>query len=282
MGGTINSVIPSDRQSDSLNNEIKSIFSEVPEDRLILRMQVELNRDFTLDDIIKEKFDSVFIGMGLPKGFSINDSNDEIKGMWNAMDFLYMAKEHCDTEIQGKNVAVIGGGNTTMDAAVTAKQLGAKDVYILYRRSFVEMPAWPNERERAIKEGIHFLVLTQPLKYNSVDGKLSSITVCPTRLSEPDSSGRRRPESIKSSAYDIDMDIAIEAIGQQQVMEIGDILTGIDFENGLIKTKNSSFATSRKGVFAGGDLVRGASTVVAAVNDGMKAAIEINEYLINK
>jgi glutamate synthase (NADPH/NADH) small chain len=195
------------------------------------------------------------------------------------MDFLSAAKEKEKLNLSGKAVATIGGGNTAMDVSVTAKQLGAKDVYVIYRRSFKEMPAWSAERQRAMDEGVHFLILTQPLEYISANGKLNSIRVCPTRLGEPDDSGRRRPEPIVSSAYELDMDIVVEAIGQSPPDEISKILPGVELTNGLIKTKEGTLATSRKGVFAGGDLVRGASTVVAAVADGMKAAEEIDEFL---
>ena len=166
-----------------------------------------------------------------------------------------------------------------MDVATTAKRLGAKDVYLIYRRSFKEMPAWSAERDRAMNDGIYFLILTQPLDYLSATGKLTGIRVCPTRLGEPDASGRRRPESIESSAYELDMDIVVEAIGQEPPERIAEILPGINLKNGLIQTKNGTSITSKPGVFAGGDLVRGASTVVAAVADGMKAAKEMNEFL---
>ena len=141
------------------------------------------------------------------------------------------------------------------------------------------MPAWSAERDRAMKEGVHFLILTQPLEFNSADGKLKSIKVCPTKLGEPDSSGRRRPEPVESSAYELEMDIVVEAIGQKSPEEIKKILPGVELTNGLIQTKEDTLSTSRPGVFAGGDIVRGASTVVAAVTDGMKAAKEINEFL---
>jgi glutamate synthase (NADPH/NADH) small chain len=184
-------------------------------------------------------------------------------------------------------VAVIGGGNTAMDAAVTAKQLGATDVYVIYRRSFTEMPCWPTERQRAINAGVHFLILTDVLKFNSHDGKLTSITACPTRLGEPDKTGRRKPELIKSSGYELPMDVVVEAIGQKVPDNIHEILPGVEFKEGLIKTKPGTLATSRPGVFAGGDLVRGPSplgdalrrTVVAAVADGMAAAEQIDKYL---
>jgi NADPH-dependent glutamate synthase beta subunit-like oxidoreductase len=141
------------------------------------------------------------------------------------------------------------------------------------------MPAWSAERDRAINEGVHFLILTQPLGFKSHNGKLTAIKVCPTRLGEPDASGRRRPEAVESSAYELDMDIVVEAIGQKAPEEISEILPGVELTEGLIRTKEGTLATSRPAVFAGGDLVRGPSTVVAAVADGMKAAKEIDEFL---
>jgi 2,4-dienoyl-CoA reductase (NADPH2) len=277
-GGMIASVIPTDRQNNSLRNEIAAIFANVPKERMVLHLGKELNADFNLDKIIEEGFDAVFIGMGLPKSASIGGESGNIEGLWKAMDFLSAARKPGELNLKGQTVAVIGGGNTAMDAAITARQLSAKDVYVIYRRSFKEMPAWSAERDRAIKEGIHFLILTQPVGFNSTNGKLTGIKVCPTRLGEPDKSGRRRPETIESSAYVLDMDIVVEAIGQEPPENIGEILPGVDLEAGLIWTKEGTLATSRPGVYAGGDLVRGASTVVAAVADGMAAANEIDEF----
>ncbi len=277
LGGMIESVIPEERQSDSLKNEIAAVFADVSDERLLKQLGRELNSEFNLDTIMSEGFDAFFIGMGLPKSASTNDKN--IDGLWNALEFLLAARSDNKPDLAGKQVAVNGGGNTAMDAAITASQLGAKDVYVIYRRSFKEMPAWSGERDQAIKEGVHFLILTQLLDVQSKDGKLAGITVCPTKLGEPDESGRRRPETVESSAYELDMDIVVEAIGQRSVEEIGEILPGVELENGLIHTQEDSLATSKAGVFAGGDLVRGASTVVSAVADGMKAAKEINKFL---
>ncbi len=277
FGGMIESVIPPDRQGDSLKNEIAAVFADVPKDRMLLHLGKELGADFKLDNIMEDGFDAVFIGMGLAETVSIGDN--AVDGLWNSMEFLSAAKKPGRLEIAGKCVAAIGGGNTAMDVAVTAKQLGARDVYVIYRRSFREMPAWSAERDRAMKEGVHFLILTQPLGFNSANGKLTGIRVCPTRLGEPDASGRRRPEPVESSAYELDMDFVVEAIGQKPPEELGEILPGIKLESGLIQTKEGTLTTSRPGVFAGGDLVRGASTVVTAVADGMKAAKEIDEFL---
>ncbi|MEK7996977.1 MAG: FAD-dependent oxidoreductase, partial [Planctomycetota bacterium] len=257
--------------------EIAAIFADVPKQRMILRAGRELDAEFNLDSIVKEEFDAVFVGMGLPKSVSISD--ETIDGLWNALDFLSKAKGPRQPDVRGKLVAVIGGGNTAMDAAVTAKQLGAKDVFIIYRRSFEEMPAWSAERDRAMNGGVHFMILTQPLGFCSCDGKLTGIRICPTQLGKPDASGRRRPVPVEASAYHIEMDIAIEALGQGAPEKIGKILPGVELKGGLIQTRQGSLATSRPGVFAGGDLVRGASTVVAAVADGMAAANEINEFL---
>jgi len=279
LGGMIESVIPPDRQSSALENEITAVFADVPKDRMVLRLGTELSHKFNLDNIRKEGFDAVFIGLGLPKAVGISDKDEAIEGLWNAMDFLSAAKEPGKLDLSGKSVAAIGGGNTAMDVVVTAKRLGVRDVYIIYRRSFKEMPAWGAERDMAMNEGVHFLILTQPLKFNRSNGKLKSITVCPTRLGEPDASGRRRPQNIESSAYEIDMDIVVEAIGQKSQDEIGKILPGVELAKGLIKTKQGTLQTSLPGVFAGGDLVAGAATVVAAVADGMKAAKEIDDYM---
>jgi 2,4-dienoyl-CoA reductase (NADPH2) len=279
FGGMIESVIPAERQSNSLKNEMAAIFTDVPKERMILRLGKELNKDFNLDNITANGFDAVFIGMGLPNSVSIGGEDENIDGLWNAMEFLSAARKPDAPDLEGQYVAVIGGGNTAMDAAITARRLGARDVYVIYRRSFKEMPAWSAELDKAIKEGVHFMILTQPIGFNSTDGKLTGIKLCPTRLGEPDESDRRRPEPVESSAYEIDMDIVIEAIGQEPPENLSEILPDVELENGLIRIQEGTLATSRPGVYAGGDLVRGASTVVAAVADGMAAAKEINEHL---
>jgi NADPH-dependent glutamate synthase beta subunit-like oxidoreductase len=128
-------------------------------------------------------------------------------------------------------------------------------------------------------KGVHFLILTQPIGFNSENGRLKGIKVCPTKLGKADASGRRRPQPIESSAYNLDVDIVVEAIGQMAPKGIELALPGVEIKDGLIQTRQASLETSRPGIFAGGDLVRGASTVVAAVADGMKAADEINQFL---
>lgn len=273
-GGMVASAIPADRIGSALAGEVQAIFNGVPEQRLKFESKT-LNTDFTLEGVMSNGFDACFIGLGLSKG--INSSQTKADGIRDALEFLNTAKKE-SPDMSGKRVAVIGGGNTAMDAALTAKRLGAKDVYVLYRRSFEEMPAWPAERQRAMDAGVHFLILTQQLEYMINEGKLTAIKVCPTVLAEPDESGRRKPVALKDRAYVLDFDAVIESIGQEMPENIGNTLRGIDIADGLIKI-NDRFQTSRPNIFAGGDIVRGPSTVVAAVADGMKAAEEINKFL---
>lgn len=280
LGGMIQSVIPPERQDIALKREIEAIFKDVPQSRMQLRLNTILNENFNLDVIMKDGFDAAFIGLGLPKG--INSSTEKINGLYDALEFLNLAKQSETMNLSGKRIAVIGGGNTAMDAATAAKRLGAEDVYLIYRRSFEQMPAWSAERDRAMEQSIHFLILTHQLGYESQNGNVSGIKVCPTKLSQPDKSGRRKPVPDETNAYKINIDIVIEAIGQTAEDRIEKLLPGVQVENGLIRIEPNSFKTSRAGVFAGGDLVRGASTVVAAVTDGRKAALEINEYLKGK
>ena len=169
-------------------------------------------------------------------------------------------------------------------AALSARRCGAGDVAIVYRRSFAEMPAWPEERDQAIAAGVHFLILTQPLDY-IVDGqgKLAGLKVVRTRLGAPGPDGRRRPEAIPGSEHMLPADLVVEAIGQQADDELRAALPGVEFtRQGLVRTREGSLATSRDGVFAAGDLVNGGTTVVQAVAEGARAAREIDAWLRGK
>lgn len=280
IGGIVASIIPEDRQGSSLNSELHAIFDNVPPDRMITKLGTQLNADFNLDNLMARSFDAVFIGAGLSE--SVATISEKLEGLYSATDFLAAARSRTLPPLAGKSVAVIGGGNTAVDAAVTARQNDAQDVYLIYRRSFQQMPAWTAERNAALDNGIHLLVLTQVLGIKSSDGRVTAVTLCPTKLAEPDPSGRRRPVNIESSAYDLDMDIVIEAIGQKAQTGLECILPGVDIKDGLVRLRCGSFSTSRSGVFAGGDIARGPATVVAAVADGMNAAKEIDLFLKQK
>jgi len=277
FGGMIDSVIPSERQCQALKNEISAIFAGIEPDRMTLKLGSELGDRFNLSNVMDDGFDAAFIGLGLPE--TVCSSTRKLEGLTDAMDFLERAKNNEAMDLADKRVAVIGGGNTAIDVATTAQKHGAMDVFVIYRRSFEEIPAWPEELNNALNSGVHFMILTQQLSYNSQNEQLTGIRVCPVYLGEKDDSNRRRPVPIEDSAYNIDMDYVIEAIGQKAVANLDSLLPQVQLDNGLIKTRQGSFETTRPRVYAGGDIVRGASTVVAAVADGMKAAMEINSYL---
>ena len=274
MGGLVESVIPPPRVRGALGEEIAAIFKDIPSDRLTVR-RAELSADHDLDALLADGFDAAFVALGLSQVIGI--PGDKPDGVIDAMTFLQQAKR-TPTDLAGKRVAVVGGGNTAVDAALTALRLGARDVAIVYRRSFNEMPAWPDQREQAVVAGVHVLLLTHPLGYDSADGRLTGLRVCPTTLGEPDAGGRRRPIPQEDSAYHLDADIVIEAVGQRAPAELAKLLGGVTFADGLVEV-TAALETTRAGVYAGGDIVHGPQTVVAAIADGMKAAREIDRRL---
>jgi glutamate synthase (NADPH/NADH) small chain len=184
-------------------------------------------------------------------------------------------------DFRGKNVAVIGGGNTALDAIRSALRLGAGKAYVLYRRSEAEMPARIEEVKHAKEEGIEFHVLTAPTEFLSDDkGWLTGARCIKMELGEPDSSGRRRPVPIKGSEYDIPLSVAVMAIGTTANPIVQSTTPGLNTNKwGYIQANETTQRTSRKGVFAGGDIVTGGATVILAMGAGRRAAKGIDEYL---
>jgi len=260
--------------------EISSILGDVPQERLQWRLGTTMGQKLTVDDLFAEGFEAVFIGIGLGEGISLPGATPPQSGVVEALSFLRDIKSDPDTAVPAA-VAVLGGGNTAMDAAVAAKRAGATDVYLIYRRSFAEMPAWPRERDEALAEGVHFLILTQPLDYvTDENGKLVGIKVVSTILGEPDGSGRRRPVPVAGSERAVAADLSIEAMGQSASDDIAGWAAGVTLtEAGLIKVADDNLQTSRAGVFAGGDIINGGTTVVQAVAEGVKAADGIVQFL---
>jgi glutamate synthase (NADPH/NADH) small chain len=198
----------------------------------------------------------------------------------DALAFLRQAKDGSLAAIPDE-VAVLGGGNTGVDAAVTARNLGAADVYLVYRRSFGQMPAWPKEREALLESGVHLILLTQPVGYEiDRDGNLTGLRVQRTEPGAPDDSGRRRPVPVEGSESVLNVGLVVEALGQGVSEGLRRALAGVAFnKRGLIETENGSSATSVAGVFAAGDLVNGGTTAVQGISEGMRAAEEIDRYL---
>ncbi len=251
-----------------------------------------IGRYITVDELMEEEgFDAVFVGVGAGLPWFMNLEGENLNGVYSANEFLtrvnlmkaYRFPEF-DSPIldcKDKNVAVMGGGNTAMDAVRTAKRLGAKNAYIVYRRSDKEMPARNEEIQHAREEGIEFLMLTAPVSFHGNDhGWLQKMRCIKMELGEPDASGRRRPVPIEGSEYDIDVDLAVIAIGNGSNPLIQQTTPDIDVsKRGTIVADPETMETSKNGVFAGGDIVTGGATVILAMGAGRKAALAINNYV---
>jgi len=253
---------------------------------------VVVGKTLTIEEIFNEEgFDAIFLGVGagLPKFMKI--PGEEYAGVYSANEFLTRVNlmksdqfPKFDSPIlncKGKNVAIIGGGNTAMDAVRVAKRLGAKHAYIIYRRSLEEMPARDEEIHHAQAEGIEFLNLTNPVRYiGDKNQKLLQIECLKMELGQADQSGRRRPIPIENSEYKIDIDIAVVAIGNGSnplIIESNPEIEINQWKN--IVVNHDNMETSKKAVFAGGDIVTGGATVILAMGAGRKAAKGIYNFL---
>ncbi len=280
-GGNLRYGIPPFRLSEEgLNREIDEIIS--------LGVTVKTNSPIEgkegLQKLKDEGFKAVFLSPGLWSPVRLGIEGSNLSGVLSATDFLGSMRtgKASDMEnlIKNKVVAVIGGGSVAMDAAQWAKKIGAKDVYVLYRRSYTEMPAEEKEKIQALNDGIHFFILTQPVKYVG-NGSLKAIVCRRTSLGEPDDSGRRRPEEVPGSDYELSFDVAIEALATQPEPALKEI-SDLSWENNTLSVSDTSLQTSLPWVYAGGDIVRGPALVVEAVADGKKAAQAIVEHLEGK
>lgn len=283
LGGVLNYGIPEFRLPKKIVDfEINSI----------RQMGVKFVTDFivgktaTIDDLKEEGFVAFFIasGAGLPNFMNIPGEN--FGGIQSANEFLTRvnlmggADDRFDTPVHaGKNVVIIGGGNTAMDSVRTAKRLGADNAMIIYRRSQEEMPARAEEIKHAIEEGIEFITLTTPIEYFADEnGHVNKMRVQKMGLGEPDESGRRRPMPVEGSEYDIEVDSVIIAVGVSSNPIIQKSMPELEVTKWNTIKVDDNMMTSIPGLFAGGDIVRGGATVILAMGDGRKAAAGIHAY----
>jgi len=276
--GVAERTIPAERlPAQQALAEARSLLRNVSEDRFSWRRGKRLGRDLSVDDLLADGYDAVFVAVGLDETVASAMAKPRA-GVVGVLQFLEDAKSGRLASMP-PHVAVIGGGNSAMDAACQALALGARDVYVLYRRSFAELPAWPQELRRALSAGVHLMVLTQPVEYLADDqDRLRGVLVAPVDLGETDRSGRREPIVRQDSRWEIRATLAIEALGQRLSETTIKGLSGVELTaEGLIKVDD--FATSKPGVYAGGDAIRGGATVVQAVADGMAAARRIDQAL---
>jgi glutamate synthase (NADPH/NADH) small chain len=255
-----------------------------------LKLNVVVGRTVTIDELFASGYHAVFVGSGagLPKFLGIPGEN--LIGIYSANEFLtrvnlmraYLFPEY-DTPIKvGKRVAVVGGGNVAMDAARTALRLGAERVVVLYRRTEAEMPARREEVHHAKEEGVEFEFLVNPVRFLDTGGKVSGVECIRMELGEPDESGRRRPIPIPNSNFVIPVDTVIVAIGNDPHPLVPRTTPGLATTKHGTIVADEEGRTSREGVFAGGDIVTGAATVISAMGAGKRAALAIHRYLFSR
>ena len=264
-----------------------------------IETNVVIGKTVTVDELFEEGYDAVFIGSGagLPRFMGI--PGESLKGVYSANEFLTRTnlmkayREDSDTPVmKAKNVAVVGGGNVAMDAARTALRLGAENVYIVYRRSLDELPARREEVEHAMEEGVQFHLLNNPVRihgHNNPDDRRDPKNGCVRAmecikmvLGEPDERGRRRPVPVEGSEFLLPVDCVIMSIGTSPNPLIKSTTEGLSVNaKGGIIVEEETGKTSRDGVYAGGDAVTGAATVILAMGAGKTAAKAIDEYIKN-
>lgn len=257
----------------------------------ILTNQV-IGKLYTLDELGQQGYEAVFVGTGAGLPSFMHMPGENLNGVYSANEFLTRVNlmkayrfPDCDTPVKvGRRVAVIGGGNVAMDAARSAKRLGAETVSIVYRRSEAEMPARAEEVHHAKEEGIAFQLLTNPTRIiGTAEGWVEGMECIRMELGEPDASGRRRPVAIKDSAFVLPLETVIVAIGQSPNPLIKSTTPDLATQPwGGIVADDETMATNLPGVFAGGDAVTGAATVILAMGAGKKAARAIDDYLEGK
>jgi NADPH-dependent glutamate synthase beta subunit-like oxidoreductase len=269
-GGMMRVGIPAYRlPREILDAEIKEIENVGVEIKTNARIE-------SLDELFQQGYDAIFIGIGAHKGQKAGVKGEDLPGVMDGVDFLRRVSLGEKIEI-GSRIAVIGGGNAAIDCARTSPRIGAKEVIIVYRRTRAEMPAAPEEVEEAIKEGVEIIFLAAPNEIRRKDDGNLELECTRMELGEPDASGRRRPVPVPGSEFVIEFDNIISSIGQTS-----DIPTKYEVEIGrgnIIKVSSKTLETSRKGVFAGGDIVSGPASVIGAIAHGRQAARYIDKYL---
>jgi len=275
-GGMLYAGIPEYRlPRDILQREVDGIQNLGVE----IKTNTTIGKDLTIDDLFNQGFKAVFIAVGAHQSQKLGIPGEDADGVVQGVDLLRDLNLGRKVKV-GKSVAIIGGGNVAMDAARSALRLEAKKVLILYRRSRQEMPASEEEIEAAEAEGIDIQYLVAPAEILTSNGKVTGIRCTRMELGEPDASGRRRPVPIKGSEFDTELDMIIPAIGQ--TTDLSFLGEGSDIETtgrGTLHVNSETLATTRAGVFAGGDAVTGPAIAIEAIAAGQRAATAIEKYL---
>lgn len=288
IGGVLKYGIPEFR----LPNEIVDVEINVLREMGVkFRSNFVVGKTATFDDLKAQGFQAFFVGSGAGLPRFMNIPGENLNNIWSSNEYLTRvnlmkaADDDYDTPMFiGKNVAVIGGGNTAMDSVRTAKRLGADRSMIIYRRSIKEMPARVEEVKHAQEEGVEFMNLHNPVEfYGDEEGKVIGMRLQKMELGEPDASGRRRPVAVEGSEFDVKVDSVVVSVGVSPNPLIPSSMPDLDVTDwGTIKVNKDTMQSSIPEIFAGGDIVRGGATVILAMGDGRKAAAGMHQYLMEK
>ena len=275
-GGMLRVGIPAHRlPREILDQEIEVITNLGVE----IKTNTALGPDLTVNDLLNDGYKAVYLALGAHQGIDLGIPGEKAGGVRQGVDFLREVNLTGKTEV-GKKVAIIGGGNVAIDVARAALRLGAGEVQIIYRRTRTEMPAWEEEIQAAEDEGAQISYLAAPQEVLARDGKVVGLRCIRMELTEPDSSGRKRPIPIPGSEYDIEIDQLIPAIGQRSDLSAIEGMTGLTFSHwGTVEVNPVTFATECEGVFAGGDLQTGPWVAIGAIGAGKEAAESILRYI---
>ena len=248
-----------------------------------------IGRDVTIDALLEQGYQAVFLGTGAPVGGRMKITGEEMENVYQATEFLVRGNLEPEQlpenmrqplDVAGKNVLVVGGGDTSMDCVRTAIRLGGAQVTLMYRRTEAEQKGREEERKHAREEGVEFMYLTVPTRFSGENGKVAAAECQRMQLGAPDESGRRRPEPVKGSEFTLPVDVVVLAIGYEPDELLEKTTPGLRTTNWKTLHVDEDYATTRPGVFAGGDTVRGADLVVTAMADGRRAAEAIHHYLV--
>ncbi len=244
-----------------------------------IRQGTEVGREVSFAELEKQ-FDAIFIGVGLGETWKLDLPGEDLEGVYGAMEFIEKTKVQPFDQVEvGRRVACIGAGNTAIDVVTAARRLGAESVYLIYRRSEQEMPAFKYEYALAKNDGVVFLWQTQPVRVLGRDGMVTGLECVRTRLGEPDAKGRRKPEPTPASEFTLEVDMVVRAVGQKPSTGFLRAVSGLELRQDGTVVVNERHQTGNPKYFAGGDCTNGGKEVVDAVAEGMRAAGSLDAWL---
>jgi NADPH-dependent glutamate synthase beta subunit-like oxidoreductase len=276
LGGMLTTGLPSYRLPGKI---VEAEIQHIRDMGVTMKTNVEIGTDVTVAQLRQEGYKAFFVAVGTQECLQLGIEGEDLDGVYPGLDYLRLVNQGQQVAL-GKNVAVIGGGNAAMDAVRSARRLGAENAFIIYRRGLEEMPANAEEIEECQQEGIPINTLTQPLRFISENGRLKAIECLKMQLTEPDESGRRKPEPVAGSEFTLEVDNAISALGQEadwSCLTAECACTLSDW--GTMNVDPLTLQSDDPDIFAGGDAVRGPQSIIEAIADGKQAAGSIDFFI---